>query len=426
MITRRTKLQLMVFVLITLLGVSYVGARYARLGSLFTKDHFDVAAHLANGGGVYTGAEVDYRGVKIGQVGDLTLNRTGVDADLKVDKAWRDKIPADTLAVVGNRSAVGEQYIELQPQSNSGPYLNQGSSIKRANTSIPLPTEKLLGDLATTVDSVDKKSLSTTVNELGTAFSGTGDDLQQIVDTGTAFVNTANENFDVTSDLISDTNTVLKTQMDSTGSIKSFASDLNKFTTTLAGSNNDLISLIDNGSASADELRTFLEQNQVNLGQLLREVLTTGKIVRQNIPGLDMALVIYPWVVEGGFGVLAKDPSTGLEQAHFGLVLTSQSPCHKGYESTDTRSPLNLGDRKLNKKAHCAEPASQSDARGAAQAPRAATDYNTVASYDSKTGKVTWGSPEDGATAPAATPAPKSYGDQAWKWLYLEPMTAGK
>ena len=59
MITRRTKMQLMVFLLITLVGVSFVGARYARLGSLFVKDHYAVVAHFSQSGGIYEDAEVD-------------------------------------------------------------------------------------------------------------------------------------------------------------------------------------------------------------------------------------------------------------------------------------------------------------------------------------------------------------------------------
>ena len=43
-------------------------------------------------------------------------------------------------------------------------------------------------------------------------------------------------------------------------------------------------------------------------------------------------LVVYPYVVEGGYTVVAKDPLTGLYDAHFGLVLTQNPPvCHQGY-----------------------------------------------------------------------------------------------
>ena len=47
---------------------------------------------------------------------------------LSIDKAC-DKIPADTLALVGNKSAVGEQYVDLEPKTDAGPYLKDGAVI---------------------------------------------------------------------------------------------------------------------------------------------------------------------------------------------------------------------------------------------------------------------------------------------------------
>src|SRR3954454_5237236 len=114
MITRRTRIQLLVFVAITLLGVSYVGARYARLDRVFFDDHYTVVAHFADSGGIFSGGEVSYRGVQVGRGGKLVLTDDGVDVHLDIDNS-HDDIPADTLAVVGNQSAVGEQYVELQP-----------------------------------------------------------------------------------------------------------------------------------------------------------------------------------------------------------------------------------------------------------------------------------------------------------------------
>ena len=74
---------------------------------------------------------------------------------LDIDNAY-DEIPAESLAVVGNRSAVGEQYVELQPQRDDGPYLHDGSVIEEEDTRIPIATNTLLTNLSETVESVDK------------------------------------------------------------------------------------------------------------------------------------------------------------------------------------------------------------------------------------------------------------------------------
>jgi phospholipid/cholesterol/gamma-HCH transport system substrate-binding protein len=429
-ITRRTKVQLVIFALITMLGVSFVGAKYAELDRLFYSTSYTVVAHFHDSGGMYAGGLVSYRGVRIGEVEKLVLTHDGVDAYLRIDRTWDDKIPSDSLAVVGNRSAVGEQYVDLQPQTDDGPYLGDGSQIAMADTRTPLPTEKLLADISTTVESVNKKSLRTTVHELGTAFDGTGRDLQQIIDSGTAFIHTANRNFDETTALIRDGNTVLHGQIASADAIRSFARDLRLFSGTLAGHDRDLRRVIANGSVTATQLRTFLDDNKVHLASLVNNLVTTGNIVVKHLPGLRQVLVLYPYVIEGGFSVVSKSPETGLYDAHFGMVLTNDPPvCHDGYQSTDTRPPQDGSNRPMNTRAHCAEPASQSDARGAQHAPsnRPGAAYRVpVASYDPTTRRLTWGPRIPSRLTDPGSPAPASLGEETWKWLFLQPLTTGR
>src|SRR5690348_14269555 len=97
--------------------VAFVGARYAQLDRLFMDKSYDVVAHFSESGGIFSGAEVSYRGVTVGQVSDMNLTRKGVDVVLTIEKSHKD-IPDDTKAVVANRSAVGEQFVDLQPQKD--------------------------------------------------------------------------------------------------------------------------------------------------------------------------------------------------------------------------------------------------------------------------------------------------------------------
>jgi phospholipid/cholesterol/gamma-HCH transport system substrate-binding protein len=431
MITRRTRVQLIVFVLITLVGVSFVGARYARLDRIFVDSSYTVVAHFADSGGIFAGGEVSYRGVRVGQVDKLVLTDAGVDVYLEIDDAY-DDVPADAVAVVGNRSAVGEQYVELQPQSDGKPFLHDRSEIAMDDTRTPIPTQKLLGDISTTVESVDQDALRTTVTEMGAAFGGTGEDLQRIIDSGTSFIDAANANFDTTTALIHDSNTVLRGQIASASAIRTFAKQLKLFTGTLAGSDKDLRAVIDNGSATANELRRFLDDNKVDLAELINELVTTSEVVVRHLPGIEQVLVLYPYVVEGGFTVVSRSADTGLYDAHFGMILTSNPEvCHAGYESTDRRPPQEGENRPMNMNAHCAEPASQSNARGAQNAPqsgvrRAPAAYRgapfapVVASYDGT--HLRWGPGVPRDLSSPGSLAPRTLGGDSWKWLFLQPL----
>ena len=144
------------------------------------------------------------------------------------------------------------------------------------------------------------------VAESGAAFKDAGPSLGQIIDTSSSFIETAEANFDTTTALIRDSRVVLQTQVDKGSAIRSFAQNLALFSGTVADNDKYLRSLIDNGSATANELRTFLEQNKVNLGQLLNNLVTTNEVVVKHLKGIRQILVIYPYVVAGGFTVAEK------------------------------------------------------------------------------------------------------------------------
>jgi phospholipid/cholesterol/gamma-HCH transport system substrate-binding protein len=432
-ITRRTKVQLLAFAIITLLGVTFVGARYAQLDRLIIDQSYTVVAHYPQSGGIFAGGEVTYRGTGVGEVTKLELTEEGVDVYLEIDNEW-DEIPADTRALVGNRSALGEQYVELQPNvevDEDGPFLEDDSEITDVGT--PIATEKLLGDLAATVSSVDQDALRTTVEELGAAFNGTGEDLQRIIDTGNSFIETANENFDVTTALIRDSNTVLQGQIDSRSSLRTFASELSNFSGALVDADDDLRRVIDSGSFTANQLRTFLEQNEAEVSDLLRNVILTGRVVVHNIDGLRTLMIAYPILLEGSFTVVDKNATTNQYETHVGLILTTTKPCYAGYEGTDTRPPQNVEDRRLNEDARCTEPPTQSNARGYQNLPRVKPDLDgvpdagetIVGTYDSETGRFEAGdrrTSQRSALAPSGNVAPPALGEDSWKWLYLEPL----
>jgi phospholipid/cholesterol/gamma-HCH transport system substrate-binding protein len=429
MITKRTKVQLIIFVLITMLGVSFVGARYAQLDRLVLDRSYQVTAHFADSGGIFAGAEVTYRGVTVGRVGRMELTDEGVDVMLDVEKDF-DTIPADTKALVGNRSAVGEQYVELQPKSDGKPFLEEGSEIGRSDTDIPIATTKLLVDTQRFVNSVGKQDLRVVVDEFGAAFKDGGDDLTRLIDTSTSFIDVANENFELTRQLIRDSNTVLGTQLDKASAIQSFARDLDLFSGTLAASDKDLRRVIDNGSATATQLRTFLEDNQVDLGKLINNLVTTGEVQIEHLAGTRMVLILYPYVVAGSFVVNSKSPD-GFYDAHFGLML-EQSPkvCKRGYDQSEVRDPdTDRGNKPMNEDARCVESAAESNPRGAQHAPRRAApgaDRPAVASYDTSTGEVAYADEAPTTEVTYTGGAEASFGRESWKWLLLQPLMQQK
>jgi virulence factor Mce-like protein len=263
-----------------------------------------------------------------------------VRVTLNVDPAAPD-IPADARAVVANRSAVGEQYVDLRPGSARGPFLRDGSVIPRDRTSLPIPVEQLLLHLDGLVGSVNPADLRTVVDELGTAFDGAGDDLGRLLDNGDLLLARAEQSLPQTLRLITDGQTVLDTQARSRSAIQSWAADLRKVTDTLVSSDPDLRSLVVNAPDAGAALQSLVSDAGPGLGSLVRYVDALNKVTIPRLDGVQQLLVTYPEVVSGSFSVVRRDPD-GQMRAHFGLVLNADDPraCTSGYLSTgSTPSP---------------------------------------------------------------------------------------
>ncbi|MDU0293335.1 MlaD family protein [Saccharothrix longispora] len=384
MIPRKTKLQIGAFVLIALVGVSYVGARYAGLGRLVGSSGYVVTVRLADSGGVFTNAEVTYRGVAVGRVGQMRLTDDGLDVDLGIDPD-APRIPADLEAVVANRSAVGEQYVDLRPRGEDGPYLEAGSVIPRSATRTPPPVDELLTNLDAFAESVPADSLKTVVDELDLAFDGTGPDLQVLLDNTRLFTKAATENLPQTKALLDSGLVVLNTQAEQGSAIRSFSSDLRALAEQLKDSDGDLRRLIGVSPQAAEQVSALLAESGPNLGVVLANLLTTGNILVTRLDGLEQIAVTYPIVVGGGFSV-AKGDGTG---AHFGLALNvfDPPPCTVGYEGTRIRQGTDTTPAPLNTQAYCALARGSATAvRGAQNAPYGGTPTTPTGGETSQPG----------------------------------------
>jgi phospholipid/cholesterol/gamma-HCH transport system substrate-binding protein len=431
MIRRGVKVQLVAFLVLTVLGVGFVGARYVGLGDALLGSGYVVTADFPESGGIFENAEVTYRGVAVGRVDRLRLAADGVHVDLRLDDGVR--VPADAVAVVENRSAVGEQYVDLQPRSVGAPYLADGDRIPGPANRTPLHTETLLVDLGRLVHSVDKDDLVVVIDELGKAFAGTGPDLQRLLDSGDALTRAATASLPETVRLIRGGRTVLATQRESGPAIRSFAGDLADLSDTLRASDGDLRKVLDNGVVASKELRTFVRTNKSSISALLANLLTTGQVTVARLDGVEQVLVTYPDDVAGGFTVVPGDGTS-----HFGLVLNAADPpaCTQGYGGTRKRLPSETSDAPANTEAGCTLPrGSASSVRGAQHAPAPSAGSARAWPGPSGTGSASYLTGYDAGSGLAYGPggAPLSigrtggqaqaFGKDSWTWLLLGPMS---
>ena len=364
-VTRTVRIQLTVFVVLALLFISYIAVKYVGAGALVGSGNYTATVEMPDSGGIFPNAEVTYRGVPVGRVGDMRLTENGIAVDLDIRSNAPD-IPSDVEAVVANRSVIGEQYVDLRPKTDGGPYLTSGSVISSDRTARPVTANQLLAGLDSFVSSVPITSLQTTVTELGDAFNGLAPSLQSLLDAQSAFITTADQNFPSTATLIDTSASVLATQQAASAQIVQFSANLRDIAATLSSSDDDLRGLIAAAPLAANQVTQLINGVGPQLGLLFGNLLTGAQITNANLGGLQGILVQLPQAISVGSKTIT---GSGI-QVGLGVTFFDPLPCTSGYESTTRRGGLDTSSgTPFNTGAGCtAPPSSGTDVRGSANA----------------------------------------------------------
>nr|WP_241732993.1 MlaD family protein [Aeromicrobium phoceense] len=414
---------MVLFVVGTLIAATYIGANYARVDRLFGSG-YTVTVEMAESGGIFTTADVTYRGVSVGRVTDMWLDGDGVKVEVHIDEKSTE-IPADTKVVIANRSAVGEQFLDFQPRSDRGPFLDDDAVVARENTEVPIDTRTLLTNVSELLSSVNPEDLSTVIAELGDAFEGSGDDLRTIIDSGNSFITEADQKYEVTAALIRSSSTVLQTQVDSQDDIRTFATNLRELSTAVRASDADLRRVIDVGAPTATTLRTVVDENSDQISALVEDAITLNATVKANLGGVRGVLVIAPHGVESAYSIIAKDSRTGQYAARLSLSLEPENaPCLSGYvPSGRQRTPFDRTVEKWDRSKTCAATSPRGSKAGPARVSGASTNSTpdqplVLGTYDVATNRLEVGD------AQSTIPQALDLGEESWKWMMLGPAVA--
>ena len=356
-----------VFAVVTVLGVSYTAYRYLGVGAGLITPQYEVALDLPASGGIFEGAEVTYRGVTVGRVGPIALRGDGIR--VRLDLETEERIPARLRAVVANGSAVGEQFVDLQPETADGPWLEDGSVIAEADTALPLPTTTLLLGLDRLVNSVPRDDLRTLVEEAGIAFDGRGQDLQRLLDATGELVREAQSALPATTRLLADGERVLTTQVEQGSALRSFSRDLSLLAAQLETSDPDLRAVLRDGVPAAQELRRLVDELNPTLTPLLRDLVGVGEVIDARVNSVRQLLIYYPYLVSASFTVFPGDGTT-----RFGVPLNQAggpTACREGYPSaSEWRGPDAVTTPPFDAESYCQEPKdSGKQVRGTRNAP---------------------------------------------------------
>jgi phospholipid/cholesterol/gamma-HCH transport system substrate-binding protein len=374
-VNRVQRIRLAAFAVIATASVIFAGIEYVGIPQRYLGQSYTVSVNLPDSGGIFSNAEVAMRGVAVGRVHSIHLTPGGVRVDLQIDSDVR--IPRDTHVEVANLSAVGEQYVNLLPQQDGGPYLAEGQALPVQAATTPPKVTALLVRLNRLATSIGKPQLRTVVHELGLAFDDSGQDLQTMIDQAHVLTERLAKVQPRTTRLLNDGGRVLRTQAELSGAVRRLSDGMDTFTSTLARQDATLRRMMDRGPGALNQATGFIRDNQADVAMLLPNLTTVSRIMAAPIRlrAINTQLVLLPRIVQGTFNI---QPGDGY--ARLGAVVdNSMAVCMRGYESSGAppTQPSQLSERpgnpqlRANLNAYCAEPPSSGiGVRGAANVPR--------------------------------------------------------
>ncbi len=339
MLTRFVRIQLIVFAIASVIGMTVMIVEYLQVSTLLGIGRMTVTLELAGTGGLYQFSNVTYRGVEVGKVTEVRPTRTGAVARLSLQTSPR--IPADLRAAVLSVSAVGEQYVDLQPLTPAGPYLHDGSVIPVANTSIPQAVGPMLDQVSALVDSVPKTKISGLLDETFRAFNGSGYDFGSLLDSSSRLIGDMNASAERSRALIDDSAPLLDGQAQSGDAIRTWARGLAGISQQLVTDDPQTRTLLRTGPGAADEASRLFNRVKPTLPMLLANMTTLGQVGVTYHPSLEQLLVLLPPTIAAtqAYGAPKNNP-TGFSLGDFTLTVGDPPACTVGFlPPSSWRSP---------------------------------------------------------------------------------------
>jgi phospholipid/cholesterol/gamma-HCH transport system substrate-binding protein len=333
-LTKRVQRQLAFFVAITLIAGGVMAFKFLGLPTLlFGLGRYEVTVNLPAAAGLYASGNVTYRGTEVGRIEKVRLSPTGVDAVLSLDSSV--KIPADLQAQVHSTNAIGEQFVELVPNSGDGPALKNGDVIPVDRTTVPADINSLLDTTNAGLQAIPHDDLKTAIDDAYTAVGGLGPELSRIVKGTTDLAIDARSNLDALTTVIDRSKPILDTQTDTADSIQAWASNLARITGSLARENTSVRGVLDSGPAAADEARQLLDRLQPSLPIVLANLTSLTNVAVVYRDNLEQLLVLVTPAIEAlqGSGLANRDAPPAYRGAYlsFNLNVNLPPPCTTGY-----------------------------------------------------------------------------------------------
>lgn len=229
---------------------------------------------------VFPGNSVRVLGVSIGRVIDVNNVADSVDVMFRIDDETV-ALPADVKATIVPISLLGERYIQLFPSYNGGAKFT-GSTIDLASTSVPAEQDELLRSLQDYFGALDPAKVAKFVTNAATVLEGNGENLNKLIDRGSAAISVLAGKRDSLAGLIQEFNTLTTSLSTRQSQIADVINSYNSVSKTLNDNRAALEGTITGLNQAASELASLLIEHREPLGADIKSLTRTMRTLSKN------------------------------------------------------------------------------------------------------------------------------------------------
>ena len=125
-----------IFMFIGIVCIGYLAIHLGKIGWI-GNDHYELHATFQSVSGLMAGADVEMSGVKVGQIGSITLDQEKQAASVRLKIRDRIILTDDVIASVKTAGLIGDKYISLLP-GGSDLVLKPGDTITETESAVDL------------------------------------------------------------------------------------------------------------------------------------------------------------------------------------------------------------------------------------------------------------------------------------------------
>ncbi|OBK35286.1 mammalian cell entry protein [Mycobacterium sp. 1245111.1] len=358
---RQTWLSLVGLVLTLIIASAYLMIDALRVTPLASS--YSVTVELPESGGLLPNQDVSLRGVRIGRIESLRITEHGAAAVASISS--NAKIPAASVVHVSALSPAGEQYLNFEAPSNTGPYLHNGSVIGLDRATVPVSLAQLLGDADGLLQQVDPQKIELIKKELSLSKAGR-QKLAAIVDGGTMLLSTLDSVLPQTTSILKTSRVVFNLTSDKSAGLSAAATELHRTLSGVADMQAGYRRLTAHTPETLAAVDHLFSDNSETMVQLLGSLATVSRLLYLRVPALN---ALFPDYRGSVFDALASTFHDHGVWANFELY--PRYVCSYG---TPAQSPSAADYYEPFMYTYCRDDDPGVDIRGAKNAPRPAGD----------------------------------------------------